>query len=169
MYVLQNAAVALSAVSALAGLHSEQKSPAFWAAVALTIAFGSLSSVGAQGSALSVEKEWTATLCCGDSIAMAKLNSGNAFRTFASAGVDGKLWCMHQGYSVSLHMLLPVNGTSLPDADACGGCLNRQCRTIRTDPILQNTWLQKCASSAVHAVKEWFRVMACEFSCSHRL
>lgn len=97
MYVLQNAAVALSAVGALAGLHLDQKSPAFWAAVVFTIAFGSLSSVGAQGSALSVEKEWTTTLCCGDSIAMAKLNSGNALRTFASAGFKGNLWCVQSG------------------------------------------------------------------------
>lgn len=78
MYVLQNAAVALSAVCALAGIHLEQHSPAFWAAAVSTIAFGSVSSVGAQGSALSVEKEWTATLCSGDSTAMAKMNSGNA-------------------------------------------------------------------------------------------
>lgn len=78
MYVLQNAAVALSAVSALAGIHFEQRSPAFWAAAVSTIAFGSISSVGAQGSTLSVEKEWTTALCSGDSIAMAKVNAGNA-------------------------------------------------------------------------------------------
>ena len=84
MYVLQNSAVALSAVSALAGLHCVHKSPAFWAAAVFTIGFGSASSVGAQGSALSVEKEWTATLCYEDSVSMAKLNSGDA-RDIASA------------------------------------------------------------------------------------
>ena len=81
MYVLQNLAVALSAVSALAGLNLEPKSPAFWTAAVLTISFGSASSVGAQGSALSVEKEWSTTLCSGDSAAMAKLNSGNTHKT----------------------------------------------------------------------------------------
>ena len=98
MYVLQNAAVALSAVSALTGLRLDQKSPAFWAAVVFTIAFGSISSVGAQGSALSVEKEWVTTLCSGDSIAMAKLNSGNALRSFSSAGFKGKFSSQNQGH-----------------------------------------------------------------------
>lgn len=97
MYVLQNAAVALSAVSALAGLQMNQKSPAFWAAVFFTIAFGSVSSAGAQGSALSVEKEWTVTLCCGDSTAMAKLNSGDALRPSSSAVFKGKLWHPESG------------------------------------------------------------------------
>ncbi|KAL3139042.1 hypothetical protein ABBQ32_005843 [Trebouxia sp. C0010 RCD-2024] len=76
MYILQNSAVALSAVTALVGLNLEPKSSAFWAAAFFTIGFGSASSVGAQGSALSVEKEWSTTLCYGDSAAMAKLNSG---------------------------------------------------------------------------------------------
>lgn len=84
MYILQNSAVALSAVSALAGLNFEQDLPAFWAAAIFTIGFGSASSVSAQGSALSVEKEWTTTLCCGDSVAMARLNSGNAHRTLSN-------------------------------------------------------------------------------------
>lgn len=90
MYVLQNVAVALSAVSALAGIHFQQHSPAFWAAAVSTIAFGSLSSVGAQGSTLSVEKEWTATLSSGDSIAMAKLNAGKGSQHC------NKFWCQIQ-------------------------------------------------------------------------
>ena len=109
MYVLQDAAVALSAISALAGLHLDQKSPAFWAAVVFTIAFGSISSMGAQGSTLSVEKEWTATLCCGDSIAMAKLNSGNALKTFTNAGSNTSFGARNQGCAVSLHMLPPCD------------------------------------------------------------
>lgn len=79
MYVIQSAAVALSALSALAGLNVVSDSPAFWAAAACTIGIGSISSVGAQGSMLSVEKEWTATLCHGDSVSLAKLNSGNGW------------------------------------------------------------------------------------------
>ena len=81
MYVLQNSAIALSALSALAGLHLTQSSPAFWAAAVLTIGSGSVSSVGAQGSTLSVEKEWAATLCHGDSLALALLNSGMSCST----------------------------------------------------------------------------------------
>ena len=108
MYVLQNAAVALSAVSALAGLRLDHMSPAFWAAVVFTIVFGSVSSVGALGSALSVEKEWTATLCCGDSIAMAKLNSGNALRNFQLLVPKAKFGVQNQGYAVPLHMLPPL-------------------------------------------------------------
>ena len=77
MYILQNLAIALSALSALGGLQVTQSSPAFWAAAFCTIGAGSVSSVGAQGSTLSVEKEWTATLCYGDSMALATLNSGN--------------------------------------------------------------------------------------------
>ena len=77
MYVLQNSAVALSALSALAGLQLTHASPVFWAAATCTIGFGSVSSVGAQGSTLSVEKEWTVTLCQGDPAGLAKLNSGS--------------------------------------------------------------------------------------------
>ena len=97
MYVLQNVAVALSAVSALAGIYFEQRSPAFWAAAVSTIVFGSLSSVGAQGSTLSVEKEWTATLCSGDSIAMAKLNAGKARNILTCSGSRCELWCVELG------------------------------------------------------------------------
>ena len=79
MYVLQNAAVALSALTALVSLHTPQGSAWFWAGAACTIGIGSISSVGAQGSALSVEKEWTTVLCQGDSTALAKLNSGEFF------------------------------------------------------------------------------------------
>lgn len=105
MYILQNSAVALSAVTALVGLNLEPKSSAFWAAAFFTIGFGSASSVGAQGSALSVEKEWSTTLCYGDSAAMAKLNSGNAHRSVRYAMTT-------QACSVHVHVidnaLMPV-------------------------------------------------------------
>jgi len=76
MYVLQNTAVALSALCALISLHSAEGSAWFWAGAICTIGIGSISSVGAQGSSLSVEKEWTVVLCKGDSAVLAKLNSG---------------------------------------------------------------------------------------------
>ena len=76
MYVLQNTAVALSALCALISLHSAEGSAWFWAGAICTIGIGSISSVGAQGSSLSVEKEWTVILCKGDSAVLAKLNSG---------------------------------------------------------------------------------------------
>ena len=78
MYVLQNIAVALSALSALVSLQSTQGSAWFWTGTFCTIGIGSISSVGAQGSTLSVEKEWTLVFCDGDSAALAKLNSGTA-------------------------------------------------------------------------------------------
>ena len=40
------------------------------------IGLGSASSVGCQGSALSVEREWTKALCRGSSVALARLNAG---------------------------------------------------------------------------------------------
>lgn len=39
-------------------------------------ACGSISSVGAMGSTLAVEREWAKALCQGDSAALASLNSG---------------------------------------------------------------------------------------------
>ena len=77
MYVLQNGAVAVSALSALVSLKSSQGSAMFWTGAVCTIASGSFSSVGSQGSTLSVEKEWTTVLCRGDSAALAKINSGS--------------------------------------------------------------------------------------------
>lgn len=56
MYILQICAVAFSALSAVVGYHVPQ---AFWAATICTIGIGSISSVRGQGSALSVEKEWS--------------------------------------------------------------------------------------------------------------
>lgn len=77
MYVMQNTAIVLSALSALVSLQAHQGSVFFWAGAACTIAVGSVSSIGAQGSTLSVEKEWTVVLCNGNSAALAKVNSGS--------------------------------------------------------------------------------------------
>ena len=77
MYVIQNTAVVLSALSALVSLQSHQGSVLFWAGAACTIGVGSISSIGAQGSTLSVEKDWTVVLCNGNSAALAKVNSGS--------------------------------------------------------------------------------------------
>ncbi len=78
MYILQNSAVALSASSALVASLAGTGEALFWACVVLTIGVGSASSVGCQGSALSVEREWTKALCRGDSGALALLNAGAA-------------------------------------------------------------------------------------------
>ena len=77
MYVIQNTAVVLSALSAHVSLQAHQGSVLFWAGAACTIVVGSVSSIGAQGSTLSVEKEWTVVLCNGNSAALAKVNSGS--------------------------------------------------------------------------------------------
>jgi hypothetical protein len=77
MYVMQNTAVVLSALSALVSLQSHQGAVFFCAGAACTIGVGSVSSIGAQGSTLSVEKEWTVVLCNGNSAALAKVKSGS--------------------------------------------------------------------------------------------
>ncbi|BDA48594.1 Solute carrier family 40 member 1 [Coccomyxa sp. Obi] len=76
MYILQNSAVALSASSAMVASLPGTGEALFWTCILLTIGVGSASSVGCQGSALSVEREWTKALCQGDSGALALLNAG---------------------------------------------------------------------------------------------
>lgn len=93
MYVMQHTALVLSALSALVSLQSHQGSAVFWTGVACTIGFGSVSSIGAQGSTLSVEKEWTVVLCNGNSAALAKVNSGSASALLAYCV---SCCCMHQ-------------------------------------------------------------------------
>ncbi len=94
MYILQNSAVALSASSALVASLAGTGGALFWACIVLTIGVGSASSVGCQGSALSVEREWTKALCRGDSGALALLNAGAAlcttFATAPSAGLEAQ-------------------------------------------------------------------------------
>ncbi|CAL8460950.1 g481 [Coccomyxa elongata] len=76
MYRLQNAAVALSAFSAFLASFLTQGSLTFWICILATIFIGSVSSVGCQGSSLSVEREWTKALCHGNSDSLASLNAG---------------------------------------------------------------------------------------------
>lgn len=81
MYILQNAAICLSAVAVLLALKITAAWPVpFWFFTSLAIIAGSISSVGCIGSAVSVEREWTKTLSQGDSNVLAHLNSG-AFAT----------------------------------------------------------------------------------------
>jgi solute carrier family 40 (iron-regulated transporter), member 1 len=77
MYALQNTAVAVSAAAALCilNLHLEG-GPAFDLLVGLAIAAGSLSSVGAAGATITVEREWTKALSNHDSHALAVINAG---------------------------------------------------------------------------------------------
>ena len=81
MYIMQNAAVATSAATALISFHAPPGTPLFWIPVCATILIGSISSVGAMGSTISVEKEWTKSLCGTDSADLARLNSGDCFCT----------------------------------------------------------------------------------------
>lgn len=77
MYLLQNGCLAVSAATALGLLWSGvRQGPLFAAGLAATMAAGSLSTLGALGSTLSVEREWTKALCSGDSAALAALNAG---------------------------------------------------------------------------------------------
>ncbi|KAI3430443.1 hypothetical protein D9Q98_005038 [Chlorella vulgaris] len=76
MYVLQNAMLVISAVASLLLLWSDVRSgPAFWAALLVMMGAGAASTLGALGSTLSVEREWTKTLCGSDSAALAALNA----------------------------------------------------------------------------------------------
>ena len=77
MYMLQNAAIAVSAVSSLAALllFSSSAGLLFIALVVCTIASTALSSVASLGSTLSVEREWTKQLCQEDSARLAMLNA----------------------------------------------------------------------------------------------
>ncbi|KAK9817604.1 hypothetical protein WJX74_011025 [Apatococcus lobatus] len=79
MYLLQNVAVGLSAVAAWLALGLQQGSQSallFWSCVILLIALGSISSLGALGATVSVEKEWTKALCQGDSKRLSQVNAG---------------------------------------------------------------------------------------------
>ncbi len=110
MYVLQNTAVALSALCALISLHSAEGSAWFWAGAICTIGIGSISSVGAQGSSLSVEKEWTVVLCKGDSAVLAKLNSGKLLPYISLVIAVVPVWLTQLGArlpaSTTSHVLL---------------------------------------------------------------
>lgn len=80
MYLLQNIAVGLSAVAACLALGLQQGSqPAwmFWTCVTLLISLGSISSLGALGATVSVEKEWTKALCQGDAKRLSHVNAGD--------------------------------------------------------------------------------------------
>lgn len=90
MYILQNTAVAASAAAGLLcllagggsaaatapGEYPTAYSPWLWGLVVTAIIFGTLSSVGAMGSSLAVEREWTKTLAQGDSSTLSTLNAG---------------------------------------------------------------------------------------------
>ena len=76
MYRLQNAAVAVSAFSAFVASYLGLGSLAYWACVLALIFVAAISSIGCQGSSLSVEREWTKALCQGDSAYLASLNAG---------------------------------------------------------------------------------------------
>ena len=76
MYRLQNAAVAVSAFSAFLTSFLSPGQFFYWAFILATIFIGAVSSVGCQGSSLSVEREWTKALCQGDSASLASLNAG---------------------------------------------------------------------------------------------
>ena len=76
MYLLQNMSVAISAGAAVVALYLDQRNSIFWGCVACTMLLGSVSSAGALGATLSVEREWTKALCQGNSASLAKLNAG---------------------------------------------------------------------------------------------
>ena len=76
MYRLQNAAVAVSAFCAFVASYLGLGSFLYWVCVLALIFAAAISSVGCQGSSLSVEREWTKALCQRDSAALASLNAG---------------------------------------------------------------------------------------------
>ena len=76
MYRLQNAAVAVSAFCAFVASCLGLGSFLYWVCVLALIFAAAVSSIGCQGSSLSVEREWTKALCQGDSASLAGLNAG---------------------------------------------------------------------------------------------
>ena len=85
MYIMQNTCVAISAASCLTLVRSwgSVSSPTppphtalwYWVLVSVAIISGSLSSVGALGATLSVEREWVKALSAGDSTSLASMNA----------------------------------------------------------------------------------------------
>ena len=90
MYRLQNIAVGVSAFSAFLATFLYPGDLFYWPFVLSTIIHGAVSSVGCQGSSLSVEREWTKALCQGDSASLASLNAGGLPR--ARIAVSGMGW-----------------------------------------------------------------------------
>ena len=86
MYMLQNLGVLLSAAAMFPLLADSAgsrrggdpggSSVVFWALTVGSIACGAAASVGSMGSTLAVERQWTKALCCGNTEALAAMNSG---------------------------------------------------------------------------------------------
>lgn len=94
MYRLQNAAVALSALNAFVASFLALGGVPYWVCVLATIFVGAVSSIGCQGSSLSVEREWTKALSLGDSSSLAGLNAG--MQTPLQCPVFSNLLCLQQ-------------------------------------------------------------------------
>lgn len=80
MYLLQNFTVAVSAGSGLVLLWRGVDAPrtaVYWIFVVLSIITGALSSLGATGASLSVEREWTKALSENNSEQLATMNVCN--------------------------------------------------------------------------------------------
>eukprot|EP00884_Botryococcus_braunii_P015391 jgi/Botrbrau1/2535/Bobra.0079s0023.1 len=75
-YVLQNAAIAVSASAAWLALGSRGTPALLWLFTSVAILASAVSGVGCMASLVSVEREWTKTLSQGDSEMLASLNSG---------------------------------------------------------------------------------------------
>jgi len=78
LYIVQNASLAACAATCLSLLWGSQAGmhvAIYWTLVVLTIITGSISSLGAMGASLSVEREWTKALCASDSEALAQTNA----------------------------------------------------------------------------------------------
>ena len=94
MYRLQNAAVAVSAFGAFVASYLGLGSFLYWACVLALIFVAAVSSIGCQGSSLSVEREWTKALCQGDSASLAGLNAG---------GSSSEVCKMRQHHALRIH------------------------------------------------------------------
>ena len=95
MYRLQNAAVAVSAFSAFVASYLGLGSLLYRACVLALIFAAAISSVGCQGSSLSVEREWTKALCQGDSASLAGLNAGGLSAKVCARHCRGSMPCAY--------------------------------------------------------------------------
>ncbi len=95
MYLLQNIAVGLSAAAAWLALQQQQQQQqqqidwGFWTSVVFLISLGSISSLGALGASVAVEKEWVKALCQGDPERLSHVNAGRP-RQHLSTSVEGE-------------------------------------------------------------------------------
>ena len=124
MYLLQNVAMGLSAVAAwlaLALQHGPHPAWLFWTCVSLLIGLGSISSLGALGATVSVEKEWTKALCQGDANHLSQMNAGDRVTCCLSLCQLAlpRTWALLMVVPMSMRPHMPIAGLLVISCKPC--------------------------------------------------